>query len=120
MFSPDEFSLGELVVVSSGTLTGPFGADDPFWTTDIVRIPPRMVRDLYGSGAGADIPAIPELPETSAILTVSLGHFSSTTAYLFVGSDAQSVSPSSTIPFQMAHSTMVPRAMTIPTWEYSG
>jgi hypothetical protein len=52
-------SVGELVVVSSGTLTGPFGADDPFWTTDIVRIPPRTVRDLYGSGAGADIPAYP-------------------------------------------------------------
>jgi hypothetical protein len=107
--------VGELVVVSSGNLIGPFGADDPFWTTDIVRIPPRIVRDLYGSGAGADIPAIPKLPETSSILTVSLGHFSSTTAYLFAGSEAQLVSPLSTIPFQMTHSTIIPRATTIPS-----
>jgi hypothetical protein len=108
-------STGELVVVFSGTLTRPFGADDPFWTTDIVRSPPRIVRDLYGSRVGVDIPAIPELPETSSILTVSLGHFASTTAYLFAGSEAQSVSPRSTIPFQMAHSTILPHATTIPS-----
>jgi hypothetical protein len=60
-------------------------------------------------------PPIPELPETSVVLTVSLGHFSSTTAYLFAGSEAQSVSPSSTVPFQMAHSTILPRATTIPS-----
>jgi len=36
-------SVEELVVVSFGTLTEPFGADDPCWTTDIVRIPPPIV-----------------------------------------------------------------------------
>jgi hypothetical protein len=77
-------SIGELVVVSSGTLNRPFGAEDPFWTTNIVRIPPHIVRYLYGSGVGAYIPTIPELPETSALLIVSLSHFASTTAYLFV------------------------------------
>jgi hypothetical protein len=72
-------SIGELVVVSSGTLTRPFGADNPFWTTDIVRSPHCTMRYLYGLGAGVDIPSIPELPEMFVILTLSLGHFSSTT-----------------------------------------
>jgi hypothetical protein len=107
--------VAELVVVSFGTLNGPFGADDPFWTTDIVIIPPRIVRDLYGSRVRVDIPSILELPETSTTLKVSLGYFFSTTSYLYVGSDAQLVSPSSNTPFQMAQSTMVPCAMTIPS-----
>jgi hypothetical protein len=37
------------------------------------------------------------------------------TAYLFGGSNTQSVDPNSTIPLQMAHSTMVPNTTTIPT-----
>jgi hypothetical protein len=72
------------------------------------------MRDLYGSGVGVDIPAISELPKTSATYTIPLDHFNSTTCYLFVGSDTQSVSPSSTIPTQMSLSTMVPHATTIP------
>jgi len=108
-------SARELVVVSYGTLTRPFGGDDPFWTTDIVRSPPPMMWDLYGSGVGADIPTIPELLEMSATLSIPVDHFSSTTAYLFIGLDIHSVGLSSTIPLQMAHSTMVPHATTTPT-----
>jgi hypothetical protein len=110
-------SSGELVVDTYGIPTGPLTGtknEDPFWTTDIFRTP-TTVRDLYSSGAGADIPVVSELPETSATYTIPLDHFASTTCYLFVGSDTQSIGPSSTIPLQMAHSTMVPHAMTIPT-----
>jgi hypothetical protein len=73
------------------------------------------VRDLYDSGEGVDIPVIFELPKTSATYTIPLDHFNSTTCYLFVGSDTQSIGPISTIPLQMAHSTMVPHATTITT-----
>jgi hypothetical protein len=51
----------------------------------------------------------------SATYTISLDHFNSTTGYLFVGLDTQSVGHNSTIPLQMAHSTMVPNTTTIPT-----
>jgi hypothetical protein len=111
-------SSGELVVQTSGIPTRPFAGpegQDPFWTTDIFRTPPHTVRDLFGSGVGADISVEPELPETSDTDTIPLDHSPSTTAYIFIGSDTQSVGPSSTIPLQMAHSTMVPNATTIPT-----
>ena len=73
------------------------------------------MRDLYGPGEGVDIPVISELLETSNTYRIPLDHFNSTTCYLFMGSDTQSVGPSSTIPLQMAHSIMVPHSMTIPT-----
>jgi hypothetical protein len=106
-------SSGELVVQTSGIPIGPFigpEGQDPFWTTDIFRTPPHTVCDRFGSGVGNDISIKPVLPKTSAIDTIP-----SKTTYLFVGSDTQSVDPNSTIPFQMAHSTMVPNATTIPT-----
>jgi hypothetical protein len=109
-------SSGELVVDTSGIPTRPLTgleSEDPFWTTDIFRTPATSARPLR-LGAGVDIPVISELPETSATYMIPLDHFNSMTCYLFVGSDTQSVGPSSTIPLQMAHSTMVPHAMTIP------
>jgi hypothetical protein len=73
------------------------------------------MRDLYGSGAGVDIHVVSKLPKMSATYTIPLDHFNSTIGYLFVGSYTQYVGPKSTIPLQMAHSIMVPNAMTIPT-----
>jgi hypothetical protein len=81
-------SSRELVVDTSGIPIGPLTGpknEDPFWTTDIFQTP-TTVRDLYGSGAGVDIPVVSELPETSATYTIPLDHFASTTCYLFVGS----------------------------------
>jgi hypothetical protein len=43
---------------------------------------------------------------------IPLDHFNNTNFYFFVGSEA---GPSSTIPLQQAHSTMVPNTMIIPT-----
>jgi hypothetical protein len=65
--------------------------------------------DLFGSGAGIDITVEPELPETSDKDAIPF-----TTAYFFVGSNAQPVDPNSTIPLQMTHSTIVPNTMNIP------
>jgi hypothetical protein len=53
-------SVGEFVVVNpsdipTGSPQNPL-ANDPFWTTDIVRSPPHLVRDLYGTGEGVDTP----------------------------------------------------------------
>lgn len=111
-------SSEELVVdtsgISTGPLTGPEG-ENPFWTTDIFRNPPLTVRDLFGSGAGSDIPVVSQLPEMSATYTVPLDHFSSTPNNSTVMSDTQLVGPRSTISLQMAHSTMVPHVSTIPT-----
>jgi hypothetical protein len=53
-------SSGDLVVLSSGSPTGPFPGpegQDPFWTTGIFR------RDLFGSGAGVDITISPAFPK---------------------------------------------------------
>jgi hypothetical protein len=69
---------------------------------------------LYNSGADVDIPVISELSETYTTYTILLDHFNSTAFDLFIGSEAQSVGPSSTIPLRMAHSTMVPHTMIIP------
>jgi hypothetical protein len=108
----------ELVVdnfgIPTGSLTGPEN-ENPFWTTDIFGNQPHTVRDLYGSGASVDIPIVSELTETFVTYTIHLDHFSSTTSYIFLGSDTLSVGPSSTIPLQMAHFTMVPCTMTIPS-----
>jgi hypothetical protein len=67
-----------------------------------------MVRDLYGTGIGADAPIT---------YTVPLNHFTGTTVFsatLSVDSNASSVGPRSTFSLQTAHSTMVPHVLTIP------
>jgi hypothetical protein len=74
-----------------------------------------MVWDLYGSGAGVDIPVVSQIPEVSATYTVPPNHFSGATSHITVIPDTQSVGPSSTFSLQMAHSTMVPHVTTIPT-----
>jgi hypothetical protein len=105
-------STGEFVVVNpsdipAGSSQNPL-ANDPFWTADIVRSPPRLVRDLYGTGEGVDAPFS---------YTVPPNHFTGTTTFTAtppVGPNIPSVGPRSTIPLQTAHSTMVPHIPTIP------
>jgi hypothetical protein len=100
-------SSEKIVVESSGLPGGPFTCpevQDPFWTTDIFR------QDLFGSGEGIDINVTPEPPETSDPYAIPF-----TTAYYFPGSDTQPTDHILTIPLQMAHYTMVPNTMTIPT-----
>jgi hypothetical protein len=82
-------------------------ASDPFWTTDVVRSPPRLVQDFYGTGEGADIPFS---------YTVPPNHFTGTTIFTAtppVGTNTPSVGPRSTIPLQTTHSTMAPHIPTI-------
>jgi hypothetical protein len=106
-------SAGEFVVVNpsdvpAGSHQNPL-VDDPFWTTNIVQSPPQMVRDLYGIGMGANAPIS---------YTVPLNHFTGTTIFMatpLVGPSTSSVGPRSTLPLQMAHSTIVPHIPTIPT-----
>jgi hypothetical protein len=88
-------SIGEFVVInpseiSAGSHQNPL-ADDPFWTTDIVRSPPRMVRDIYGTWMGTDTPIS---------YTVPLNHFTGTTftATPPVGPNILSIGPRSTLP----------------------
>jgi hypothetical protein len=77
---------------------------------------PRTVRELYDNlGVSPDSPIISQLPETSVTYMVPLDHFSGTTNNITVVPDTQSVGPRSTLSLQMAHSTMVPHATTIPT-----
>jgi hypothetical protein len=105
-------SAGEFVVVNpsdipAGSSQNPL-ANDPFWTADVVRSPPRLVRDLYGTGEGADAPFS---------YTVPPNHFTGTTTFTAtppVGPNTPSVGPRSTIPLQTAHSTMAPHIPTIP------
>jgi hypothetical protein len=66
-----------------------------------------MVRDLYGTGIGVDMPIT---------YTVPLNHFTGTTIFSatpFVGTNTWSVGPRSTFSLQTAHSTMVPHVPTI-------
>jgi hypothetical protein len=110
-------SSKELVVDTSGMPTGPhsgLGVRDPLWTLDIFRIPPHTVQDLYGSGAGDDIPFVSQIPEVSATYMVPPNHFSGVASHITVVPDTQSIGHSSTFSFQMAHSTMVPHVTTIP------
>ena len=70
----------DLVVLSSGSPTGPFlgpEGQDPFWSTGIFRW------DLFGAGSGVEITVSPVLSETSNPNTVPF-----TTAYYFPGMDA--------------------------------
>jgi hypothetical protein len=91
--------------IPAGSSQNPL-ASDPFWTTDVVRSPPRLVRDLYGTGEGAN---------ASFSYTVPPSHFIDTTATPTVGPNIPSVGPRPTIPLQTAHSTMAPHISTIPT-----
>jgi hypothetical protein len=95
--------LLKLLEYQSDRFIGPKG-QDPFWSAHIPQ------RDLFSARTSADIFVEPELPETSDI-----DHSPITTTYLFGGSDTQSADPNWAIPLQMAHSTMVPNTMTIPT-----
>jgi hypothetical protein len=87
-------SVGEFVVINpsdipTGSHSNPL-ANDPFWTVDIVRSPPCMVRDLYGAGIGANVPIT---------YTVPLNDFTGTTVFTAtpsVGLNTSSVGPRST------------------------
>jgi hypothetical protein len=83
-------------------------ASDPFWTADVVRSPPCLVRDLYGTGEGADAPFSYTVPPNHFIGTTTF------TATPTVGLNIPSVGPRSTIPLQTAHLTMAPHIPTIP------
>jgi hypothetical protein len=90
-------SSGDLVVLSSGSPTGPFpGSEgqDPFWTTGIFR------QDLFSSGTCVDITISPMLPETSDPDAVPF-----TTAYYFPGTKAPRDDHILTLPLQMVHYT---------------
>ena len=68
-----------------------------------------MVHNLYGPGIGVDIPVT---------YTIPLDHFTGTTVISTTPSvdlNMPYVGPSSTLSLQMAHSTMVPHVLTIPT-----
>jgi len=112
-------SAGEFVVINPSN--APAGSpqhplpNDPFWTENIVRSPPRLVRDLYGMGEGTDIPFS---------YTVPLNHFTDTTTFTAtptvppstppVGANVTSVGPRPSIPLQKSHSTLTPHIPTIP------
>jgi hypothetical protein len=104
-------SAGEFVVINpdipAGSPQNPL-ANDPFWTTDIVRSPPHLVRDIYGIGEGVD---------ASFSYTVPPNHFTGATTFIAtppVGLNIPFVGPKSTIPLQTAQSTIVPHIPTIP------
>jgi hypothetical protein len=93
-------SLGELVVETSGTLTGPHtcpGVENPLFSSHPFRAPPRTVQELYDNlGAGPDSPVVSQLPKTFFTYTIPLDHFAGTTRNITVVPDTQSVGPSLT------------------------
>jgi hypothetical protein len=74
-----------------------------------------MVRDLYESGESVDIPVVSQIPAVSVTYIVPPNQFSGPTNHITVILDTQSIGPSLTFSLHMAHSTMVPHVMTIPT-----
>jgi hypothetical protein len=101
-----EFFVVNPSEISTGSHQNPL-VNDPFWTADIVRSPPRLVRDLYGTGEGVYVPIS---------YTIPLNHFTVTTTFTAtppVGPNIPSVGPRSTLPLQTAHSTKVPHILTI-------
>jgi hypothetical protein len=93
--------------IPAGSSQNPL-ASDPFWTADVVRSPPRLVQDLYGTGEGAD---------ASFSYTVPLNHFTGTTTFTAtptMGPNISFIGPRSTIPLQTAHSTTASHIPTIP------
>jgi hypothetical protein len=75
-------STEEIVFVDiSGISNRPhstLGVRDPLWTTEIFRIPPHMVYDLYGLGAGVDTFFVSQMPETFVNYMIPLDHFAGT------------------------------------------
>jgi hypothetical protein len=72
-------SSRDLVVLSSGSPTGPFPGpegQDPFWSAGIFRW------DLFGAGSGVEITVSPAFPETSDPDIVPF-----TTSYYFPSTD---------------------------------
>jgi len=112
-------SSGELVLETFGISIGPHswpGVRDPLWTIDIFGHQPRIVRDLYDNlREGPDFTDVSQFPETYVTYTIPLEHFVGTIINNIVSQDTWSVGPSSNLSLQMAHSTMVPHVMTIPT-----
>jgi hypothetical protein len=83
-------------------------ANEPCWTADVVRSPPRLVREIYGTGEGAD---------AYFSYTVPPNHFTGTTTFTAtptVGPNIPFVGPRPTISLQTTHSTMAPHILTIP------
>jgi hypothetical protein len=62
-----------------------------------------------------DRPMASQVPETSVTYTVPLDHFTGTTSNVTTISDQLLIGSHSIPTIQMAHSTMVPQATTIPT-----
>ena len=56
-----------------------------------------------------------QMPNTFLTYTVSLDHFNGTADNVTIVLDQLLVGSHSILPLQMAHSTMVPQAMTVPT-----
>jgi hypothetical protein len=56
-----------------------------------------MVWEIYGSGAGVDIPVVPQLPETFITYMITLDHFSGTTSNITVIPNIDSVGPNLTL-----------------------
>jgi hypothetical protein len=75
-------SSGELVVETSRAPNGPhigLGIENPPISSEELRTPPRIVRELYENlGVSPNSPIISQLPETSITYTIPLYHFSST------------------------------------------
>jgi hypothetical protein len=125
-------SLGEIVVDENFEVpTGPntrSGVEDPHFHSESFRTPTHSVRtsilgfvplivcDLYENlGVSSDRPTISQVPETSVTYMVPLDHFTGTTSSVTTISDQILFGYDSIPTTQMAHSTMVPQATTIPT-----
>jgi hypothetical protein len=124
-------SFEEIVVVdNTGIPTGPnvgSGVENPLFESESLRTPahtvqtsnpssvPLIVCDLYGNlGVIPDRPMASQVPETYVTYTVPLYHFIGTNSNITTILD-QLLIGSHLIPtLQMAHSTMVPQATTIP------
>jgi hypothetical protein len=125
-------SSGEIVVVeNTGVPIGPnawSGVEDPLFPSESFRTPthttgtfnpsvsPSSIHDIYGNlGASPNQPMASQIPKMSIIYTVPLDQFTGTTSNVTAVSDQLLVDSHSILPLQMAHSTMVPRAITVST-----
>jgi len=106
-------SVGEFFVINPSVAPAESSQnplpDDPFWTENIVRSPPRLVQDRYGTGEGAN---------PSSSYTIPPNHFTGTTTFMatpIVAPNTPPISLRPTIPLQTAHSIITPHIPTIPT-----
>jgi hypothetical protein len=77
---------------------------------------PSLVRDIFGNlGVSSNQPMASQMPEMYVTYTVPLDHFTGTTSNVTIVSNQLLVGSHSILPLQMAHSTMVPHAMTVST-----